>query len=159
MILSSAPVRYLLTQKTNYGLGQGHSASPSRVRKRNGEYSDPSLEQAARGPTPSMAATIRKALVLLTVSQLEMQSWTTAGGPKGDISCRTTSVLLLLGKYQTQSKRFVKGLVLVCFPELKAKLSHYFEAFSEIKLELISSFYHTPNYQLRVVVRLEIALS
>lgn len=40
MILPSAPVRYLLTQKTNYGLGQGHSASPSRVRTRNGGYSD-----------------------------------------------------------------------------------------------------------------------
>lgn len=50
MILPSAAVRYLLTQKTNHGLSQGHSASPSRVRKRNGEYSDPDLEQAAQGP-------------------------------------------------------------------------------------------------------------
>lgn len=74
MILSSAPVRYLLTAKTSCGLGQGHSASPSKVRKRDGEYSGPSLEQAAQGPAPSVAVAIRKALVLLPACQVNMQS-------------------------------------------------------------------------------------
>lgn len=143
MILPSAPVRYLLTEKTNYRLGQGHSASPSRVRKRNGEYSDPSLERAAWGPSPSIAASVRKALVLLMVGQLKMQSWATAGDAKGDISCRTTSLYSL---ENTKLKALLKGLVLFCFPELKLNLSHHFEVFSEIKLEPIFSLYHAPNY-------------
>lgn len=140
MILPSASVRYLLTAKTNYGLGQGHSTNPTRVRQRNGECSDPSLKQVAQGLTLSMAEAIRKALVLLMVGQLKTQSWATAGDPKGDISHRTTSVyFLLLGKHQTQSKCLVKCLILFCFPQLKQNLSYYFAAFGEIRPELISS--------------------
>lgn len=74
MILPNAFVRYLLTEKTNYGLGQGHSANPMRVRQENGECSDPSLKQVAQWPTLSMAEAIEKALVLLVVGQLKTQS-------------------------------------------------------------------------------------
>lgn len=74
MILPSASVRYLLTEKTNYGLGQGHSANPVRVRRKNEEYSEPSLKQVAQGPTLSMAEAIGKALVLQMVGQLKTQS-------------------------------------------------------------------------------------
>lgn len=140
MILPSASVRYLLTEKTNYGLGQGHSTNPMRVRQRNGEYSDPSLKQVAQGPALSMAEAIGKALVLLMVGQLKRQSWATAGDPKEDISHRTTSVyLLLLGKHLTQSKCLVKYLILLCFPQLKLNLSYYFAIFGEIRPELIFS--------------------
>lgn len=57
-MIPCATVRYLLTQETNYGLGQGHSENPSGVRKRNGEYSDPSLEQGAETPSPSVAVAL-----------------------------------------------------------------------------------------------------
>lgn len=86
-------------------------------------------------------------------SQHKMQSWTTARDLKIGISCRSTSFYLVsLGKYQIQSKILIKGLDQFCFPELKLHLSHYFEVLSEIKMELIFSFYHTPNYDLRVLV-------
>lgn len=75
-------MRYILTQKRNYGLGQGHSASPSRGREKNEEHSDPALEKAAWGPAPRLAAGTRKALTLLVAIQLKTKS-RTVGDPKG----------------------------------------------------------------------------
>lgn len=49
MILASVSVRYLLTEKTNYGLGQGHSANPMRVKQKNEEYSEPFPEAGCPG--------------------------------------------------------------------------------------------------------------
>lgn len=142
MILASVSVRYLLTEKTNYGLGQGHSANPMRVKQKNEKYSDPSLKQVAQGSTLSMVEAIGKALVLLMVGQLKTEA--TAGDPKGNMSHRTCLLKCLqftccyLKNIKLKANLW-SNVSSFCFPQQKLNLSYYFAVFGEIKLDLIFS--------------------